>query len=298
MCVEAVPKSKCGGKSSCGCGGHGHNRTAGLNPRTIRTIKFGGVAGHQCSCSGGGRCPREYLAPTGYVLGRFLILHLVVNSLALWPGKFQSAVNRVHSLGALLPVLEIGLIAVLTFHIAVGLRLMRRDKLKFITGDHFHGSPMRQWLQRVTAMIMLAFILFHVVALHRWFGGRFDPHNAFNSASHAIWQFWRGQSAGSFPNSVVRAILSARHCRGGLSRCQRPGHRRGSARLDTHGSGTGTAQENFRLRRAAAPARGHGGVVGAGGQMKKAGSLCRNRYFTVQTFGGSSPRSANHCRRK
>ena len=108
--------------------------------------------------------------------------------------------NRVHSLGVLLPIFEIGLIAVLAFHIAVGLRLMRRDKLKFITGDHFHGSPMRQWLQRVTTVIMLAFILFHVVVMHRWFGGRFDPHDAFSSASQAIWQFWRGQPAGSFPN--------------------------------------------------------------------------------------------------
>jgi succinate dehydrogenase / fumarate reductase cytochrome b subunit len=200
MIVEAAPKSKCGGRSNCGCGGHGRAKTAGLNPRTIRTIKFGEAAGHQCSCSGGGRCPREYLAPTGYILGGFLILHLVVNSLALWPGKFQSAVNRIHSLGALLPVLEIGLLAVLAFHIAVGLRLLRRDKLKFITGDHFHGSPMRQWLQRVTAVILLAFILFHVVVMHRWFGGRFDPHDAFSSASHAIWQFWRGQSADSFSN--------------------------------------------------------------------------------------------------
>ena len=165
----------------------------------IRTVRFGKTVEHQCSCSGG-RCPRHYLVPTGYVLGGFLILHLLVNSLALWPGKFQSSVNRIHSLGAVLPVLEIGLIAVLSFHVAVGLRLMRRDKLKLITGEHFHGSLMRQWLQRVTAVIMLGFILFHVVTLHRWFGGRFDPHDAFNSASRAIWQFWHAQSAGSFPN--------------------------------------------------------------------------------------------------
>ncbi len=198
MCVEASPKSKCGGKSNCGCGGHG--KSAVLDARVIRTIKFGEEAAHQCSCSGGGRCPRHYLAPTGYVLGGFLILHLAVNALALWPGRFQAAVNRLHSLGALLPVLEISLAAVLAFHIAVGLRLMRRDKLKFITGDHFHGSPMRQWLQRVTAVILLAFLVFHMAVLQRWFGGRFDPQNAFSSTSHGIWQFWHGQATGSFPN--------------------------------------------------------------------------------------------------
>jgi len=52
----------------------------------------------------------------------------------------------------------------------------------------------------VTAVILLLFLTFHVVVLHRWFGGRFDPHNAFSSASQAIWQFWHGQPAGSFPN--------------------------------------------------------------------------------------------------
>jgi succinate dehydrogenase / fumarate reductase cytochrome b subunit len=199
MCVEAAPTSGCK-KSSCGCGGHGRAKTGALTPQMIRTIKFDEEAEPRCSCGGGGRCPREYLAPTGYVLAGFLILHLAVNGLALWPEKFQSAVNRIHSLGTLLPVLEISLAAVLTFHIVVGLRLMRRDKLKFISGEHFHGSPMRQWLQRVTALILLVFIAFHVVTLHRWFGGRFDPHNAFSSASRAIWQFWHGQPAGSFSN--------------------------------------------------------------------------------------------------
>ena len=200
MRLEASPKSKCGGKSNCGCDGHGHAKAVGLNPLNLRTIRFGAAAGHPCSCSDGGRCPRHYLAPTGYVLGGFLILHLGVNALALWPGKFQSAINRIHSVGPLLPVFEISLAAVLTFHVVVGLRLLRRDKLNFITGEHCHGSPVRQWLQRVTAVILLAFILFHVAIMHRWLGARFDPQQAFSSASHAIWQFWRGQPAGSFPN--------------------------------------------------------------------------------------------------
>jgi succinate dehydrogenase / fumarate reductase cytochrome b subunit len=200
MCVEVSPPAKVGGKSSCGCGGHGRPKTVALNARTIRTIQFGEKSGHQCRCSGGGRCPRHYLAPTGYVLGGFLILHLAANTLALWPDRFQTTVSRLHSLGVVLPVLEMVLAAVLIFHIAVGLRLMRRDNLKFITGDHFHGSPMRQWLQRVSAVILLVFLVFHVAVLHRWLGGRFDPHNAFASAGRGIWQFWRGLPAGNWAN--------------------------------------------------------------------------------------------------
>src|ERR1019366_382224 len=188
MCVEVAPKSGCK-KSSCGCGGHGHAKAAVQpDPCVILALKFGEEAEHKCKC-GGGTCPRHYLAFTGLLLGGFLVLHLAINALGLWPEKFQAAVNRNHALGALLPVMEVGLIFLpLTIHVAFGVE------------KYHHGSDLRQWLQRVTALIMLAFILFHVVTLHRWFGGRFDPGNAFSSASHAIWQFWHGEPVGSFPN--------------------------------------------------------------------------------------------------
>lgn len=221
MKIESAPESG-GQKNSCGCGGHG--RPAGAasrpDPRAILTMKFGGNAepvydsfpnspvphsfdlksgletAHKCNC-GGGACPRHYLALTGFLLGGFLVLHLAINALGLWPAKFQAAVNRNHALGALLPVLEVGLIFLpLTIHLAFGLRTLGREKLKFGIAKHHHGSDLRQWLQRVTAVIMLAFILFHVVTMHRWFGGRFDSANAFSSASHAIWQFWHGLPAG------------------------------------------------------------------------------------------------------
>jgi succinate dehydrogenase / fumarate reductase cytochrome b subunit len=201
MCVETSRKSGCQ-KSSCGCGGHGHRARAAAppDPRAILAMKFAEDAVDECGCSGG-TCPRHYLALTGFALGAFLVLHLAVNALGLWPEKFQAAVNRNHALGAALPVLEVGLIFLpLTIHLAFGLRILRREKLKFGVGKHHHGSDLRQWLQRVTALILLTFIAFHVVTLHRWFGGRFDPHHAFSSASHAIWQFWHGQPAGSFPN--------------------------------------------------------------------------------------------------
>jgi len=205
MCVEAAPKST-GKKSSCSCGGHGRQADAVTrrDPRAILALKFGEAAEHKCSC-GGGTCPRHYLALTGFLLGGFLVLHLAINALGLWPAKFQEAVNRNHALGGLLPALEIGLIFLpLTIHVAFGLRTLRREKLKYGVEKHHHGSDLRQWLQRVTAVIMLLFILFHVVTLHRWFGGRFDPQNAFSSASHAIWQFWHGLPAGH-PGNLVFA---------------------------------------------------------------------------------------------
>jgi len=205
MCIEAAPKSGCK-KSSCGCGGHGRQAEAGPqpDPRAILALKF--EAAHKCDC-GGRTCPRHYLALTGFLLGGFLVLHLAINALGLWPDTFQSAVNRNHALGGLLPVLEVGLIFLpLTIHVAFGLRTLRREKLKFGVEKHHHGSDLRQWLQRVTALIMLAFILFHVVTMHRWFGGRFDPGRAFSSASNAIWQFWHGLPAGHPGNLLFAQV--------------------------------------------------------------------------------------------
>lgn len=164
--------------------------------RAIIAMNLSEEAEPHCKC-GARTCPRHYLALTGYLLGAFFVLHLAANTLGFWPTKFQAVVNRIHSLGVLLPVLEVGLIFLpLSIHVAFGLRMLCLEKLKFGVEKHHHGSDLRYWLQRVTALILLAFILFHVVTLHRWFGRRFDPHNAFSSASHAIWQFWHGLPAG------------------------------------------------------------------------------------------------------
>lgn len=110
MCTEASPAGGCA-KTSCRCGGHrrkGAPRPAEPDPRTILALDFTDAKPHACNC--GHTCPRHYLAITGYLLGGFLLLHLALNTLALWPGRFQAAVNQNHALGWILPVLETGLI--------------------------------------------------------------------------------------------------------------------------------------------------------------------------------------------
>jgi succinate dehydrogenase / fumarate reductase cytochrome b subunit len=199
MGSPASSRGGCSGQG-CGCGGHGHAKAVASDPRAILSLNFGEAAEHKCNCSGKS-CPRHYLAVTGFLLGGFLLLHLAVNFLALWPGVFQNLVSHNHVLGAVLPVLEIGLIFIpLGIHMAFGLRTLKREKLNYGVEKHHHGSNLRQWLQRVTAVILLLFLIFHIAAIQRWLGGRFDPGHAFSSASQAIWQFWRGQPAGSFPN--------------------------------------------------------------------------------------------------
>jgi succinate dehydrogenase / fumarate reductase cytochrome b subunit len=112
-----------------------------------------------------------------------------------------------HGLGPVLPALELGLVlAPLSLHVAFGLRTLGREKLKFAVEKHHHGSDVRYWLQRVTAVILLLFLVFHLATMHRWLGGRFDPHNAFASASQAVWRFWP-RLAAAHPANFLTAEL-------------------------------------------------------------------------------------------
>jgi succinate dehydrogenase / fumarate reductase cytochrome b subunit len=145
------------------------------------------------------------LAWTGLALGAFLILHLLSNFLALWPKRFQAMAARNHSLGAGLAAVEIALIfAPLAVHAAFGLRTLKRERLRFGVKKHHGGSDVRNWLQRASATVLLAFLLFHVATVHRWFGGCFNPNDAFASVSKAVWGFGSGQP-GSSPMDLLIA---------------------------------------------------------------------------------------------
>ena len=117
MCVEAAPKWR--RKKNCGCGGHGRAKTAALNPRMHSRDEIWR----------GSRTPmqlqrrRALSAPLSgahrLLLGGFLILHLAVNLLGSVAGPISGGSQSHSSLGALLPVLEIGLIFIpLTIHVA------------------------------------------------------------------------------------------------------------------------------------------------------------------------------------
>ncbi|MGO8697256.1 MAG: hypothetical protein ACLQVY_06005 [Limisphaerales bacterium] len=201
-------------RSGCRCGGGCHSgHSSKLSPRDLVSLDFSkrkkeGV----CGC-GGHACPRQYLAITGFVLGAFLLLHLSVNALGLWPARFQKMVTLINGLGVALPSLEIGLILALAIHIAFGLRTLRREKLIFDVKKHHSGSDLRYWLQRVTAVILLVFLAFHLATMHRWGlhllyqmthwpgvkryagSGLFEPQRALASVSEAQWHFWDQHAA-------------------------------------------------------------------------------------------------------
>jgi succinate dehydrogenase / fumarate reductase, cytochrome b subunit len=107
-------------------------------------------------------------------------------------------VYSIHSLGAALPVIEWGFIFLpLLFHAVIGVVIIRGGLPN--TASYPYTSNFRYTLQRVSGIIALAFILWHVFHMHGWLhfdpwlsaarqwgGAQFRPFNAASSAGAAL----------------------------------------------------------------------------------------------------------------
>jgi succinate dehydrogenase / fumarate reductase cytochrome b subunit len=137
-------------------------------------------------------------------VGAYMVVHLLTNlSVVDSPGTFQRNVYMIHSLGKALPFVEWGFIFLpLIFHAVIGVVIIRGGLPN--TGSYPLARNWRYTLQRVTGMIALVFILWHVFQMHGWIhadwwlnligreklgdlaGGQFDPYNAATSAAVAL----------------------------------------------------------------------------------------------------------------
>lgn len=133
-------------------------------------------------------------------VGAYMTVHLLVNaSLLNGAGSFQRNVNQIHSLGALLPLVEWAFIFLpIIFHAVVGVWIIRSGKSNY---DRYrYVSNWRYTLQRWTGVIAIFFIFFHVFHLHGWFHGnwwlskvaeplgmaQFRPYNAASTLAVAL----------------------------------------------------------------------------------------------------------------
>ncbi len=143
---------------------------------------------------------------TGIVpLGAYMVVHLTTNaSLLNGTATFQRAVYAIHSLGALLPIVEWGLIfAPLLFHAIIGIWIARTGRSN--TSQYAYANNRRYKWQRITGLIAFVYLMMHVWHLHGWvhfshwveLGERlgfaqFRPYNAASTlaAAMASW-FWK-----------------------------------------------------------------------------------------------------------
>jgi succinate dehydrogenase / fumarate reductase cytochrome b subunit len=131
-------------------------------------------------------------------IGAYVVVHLLTNASVInGTATFQDQVNRIHSLGVVLPLVEWTFIFIpILFHAAVGWLIISGAMPN--VGPYPYASNVRYTMQRVTAIIAFVFICFHVVQLHHWFGGpfkdiggaQFDPEHATSSAAAAIRPLW------------------------------------------------------------------------------------------------------------
>jgi succinate dehydrogenase / fumarate reductase cytochrome b subunit len=127
-------------------------------------------------------------------VGAYMVVHLLTNASVLnGAATFQDAVDKIHSLGIVLPLVEWTFIFIpLLFHALFGFVIIRSGNSN--AGQYPLQRNVRYTLQRVTGMIAFLFILYHVWQLH-WMGeplggGKFQPHHATSSAGAAIRDAW------------------------------------------------------------------------------------------------------------
>jgi len=112
---------------------------------------------------------KSIVAVTGLMLIGFLVVHLLGN-LTVFFG--QDAMNtyaeKLHSLGGLLWIARIGLLAVFGLHIGFTISLILENRAarpqKYVAGDRV-GSSVFVRTMRYTGFIVLAFVIFHLAHL-------------------------------------------------------------------------------------------------------------------------------------
>ncbi|HFQ89012.1 MAG TPA: succinate dehydrogenase cytochrome b subunit [Desulfobulbus sp.] len=116
------------------------------------------------------------MATTGLLLGGFLLVHAAGNSSIFWGrSAFISYARHLHSLGVLVNIFEVMLLAVFLVHITTGLSLFLdnrkarpgRYEINRSAGGRTWGSRTMPW----TGLVILAFVLLHLANFH------FTDHN-------------------------------------------------------------------------------------------------------------------------
>jgi len=125
---------------------------------------------------------------SGILFGGYIIVHLLINATLIQgpgttgqPSVFQQQVDKIHSLPFLLMIEITAIFAPLLVHTFYGVYVMVNGKPN--TGQYGYVKNWFYVLQRVTAVVLILFIFFHVGGMFGWFGEtlKFVPHEAYSS---------------------------------------------------------------------------------------------------------------------
>jgi succinate dehydrogenase / fumarate reductase cytochrome b subunit len=126
---------------------------------------------------------------TGIIFGGYLVVHFVVNATLIEgtnPDIYQIQVNKIHAIPFLTAVEWLFIYLPILYHTVYGTWITFTG-MPNVTHYPF-GKNYFYLMQRVSAIILAVFILFHVFAMKGLLGPTlsFDPHQATDSVSHHI----------------------------------------------------------------------------------------------------------------
>jgi succinate dehydrogenase / fumarate reductase cytochrome b subunit len=130
---------------------------------------------------------------TGLVFGGYIIVHLIVNASLIQgtnPDIFQEQVNKIHSLPFLLTIEWALVFLPIIYHTIYGIWIAFTGQPN--VGQYGYVKNWFYTMQRISAMVIVAFIIFHVLGMKGFFGSilAFDPHRATETAVRHITAHW------------------------------------------------------------------------------------------------------------
>jgi succinate dehydrogenase / fumarate reductase cytochrome b subunit len=156
-----------------------------------------------CKC-GKLRPPRKLHAAIGLWLTFFLGVHLAICATGISPSQYQNSVDTIHKPLAYIPgaVLLLVILPVL-FQMASGSFLTVKEGMKYDIKRCDRGGKFRFFLQRITGVAILAFLLLHIGSVYRW-GFPLTYQSAFTFTASAF-RPWSSSTA----NFITIALLFA-----------------------------------------------------------------------------------------
>jgi succinate dehydrogenase / fumarate reductase, cytochrome b subunit len=130
---------------------------------------------------------------TGILFGGYLMVHLIVNATMIQGrGVFGVQVDKIHSLPFLTAIEWTFIYIPIIFHSVYGIWITFAGRPNVF--DYPYAKNVYYTLQRISAMLILGFMLFHVLGMKGWFGDtltfQYGPGQAAPSTARHINAHW------------------------------------------------------------------------------------------------------------
>ena len=132
---------------------------------------------------------------TGIVFGGYLVVHLIVNATLIQGGVgendvYQLQVNKIHDLPFLWAIEWAFIFLPIIYHTIYGIWITLTGQPN--VGAYGYAKNWFYLLQRISAIIIVAFMIFHVLGMKGLFGHTlaFDPEHAASSAAAHMHSSW------------------------------------------------------------------------------------------------------------